>query len=206
MFHPHTIYSVILKANISIAFSNLHTYVTVRLHPVNDRHCTNMTHIKPKAELWLSEGKKRFARKGTSGINIEEMSKSIGISKSSFYFLFSNKERFLEELFRYWEYEGTYRIMSIVDLVKDLLAKLQTLTEFVYTNMENDQFMLQLLNYAESNKKAAASLKAIDDNRKKFLTALFIELKFNKKEATRKMRLYSTFYMGIIEQFKFNQG
>lgn len=162
-----------------------------------------MKDIKPKAELWLSAGKKRFARKGISGINIEEIARSIGISKSSFYFLFSSKEQFLEELFQYWEYEGTYRIMSIVDLVKDPLAKLQTLTEYVYTNLENDQFMLHLLTYAESDKKAAASLKKIDDNRKKFLTALFMELNFNEKEATKKMRLYSTYYMGICEQFKF---
>jgi len=120
-----------------------------------------MVYRKPKAELWLKEGKKRFAQLGISDINIDEISKSIGVAKSSFYFLFKSKENFLIELYKYWEHEGTLRIMGVVDLIKDPLAKLQTLTEYVYTNLENDQFMLQLMNYAETNKHAANILKRL---------------------------------------------
>ena len=46
-------------------------------------------------------------------------------------------------------------------------------------------------------------LKKVDENRQKFLTALFVDLGFNQNEAKQKMRIYSTYYFGIVEQLKF---
>ena len=60
-----------------------------------------------------------------------------------------------------------------------------------------------MMNYSEINKHAADILKKVDGNRQKFLTALFVDLGFNENEVKQKMRIYSTYYFGIVEQLKF---
>ena len=158
--------------------------------------------FKPKAELWLLEGKKRFAETGISGINIDNMSRSLGVAKSSFYYLFKSKEQFLIELYRYWDYHGTRKVIDAVDLIEDPLSRLKTLTRMVFDNVENDRFLLQLLTLAEFDSGAQAILDQVNTKRQNYLTVLFRELGFNERDAAHNTRIYLTYYFGICIQIK----
>ena len=157
----------------------------------------------PKAEPWLQIGKERFALHGISGINVDEMSRTIGIAKTSFYYLFTNKEQFLIELFEYWEYKSTKKVTEITDLLTDPLAKLQALTKIFFDNIENDLFLLQLFNYTQINAEAHSVLNDINCNRKNYLTHLFRSLNYSEEEVEHKTRLYMTYYLGICTQIQF---
>ena len=123
----------------------------------------------PKAKRWLAEGKRRFANEGIKGININEMAKSIGVAKSSFYFMFKNQQVYWKELLKYWEIEGTYQITERVSVIDDPKAKFRKLMELALDNNENDRFLFMLRPYAQVNPEAKRVLSRIENFREGFL-------------------------------------
>ncbi|MBY5951625.1 TetR/AcrR family transcriptional regulator [Algoriphagus marincola] len=54
-----------------------------------------------REEIWVKKGYELFAIHGEIGLNIEQLSKQVGISKSSFYHHFADLEGFVEKLMQY---------------------------------------------------------------------------------------------------------
>ena len=54
-----------------------------------------------KEEIWIIKGYETFAFLGENGLKVEQLAKSVGISKSSFYHYFADLEIFIEKLFLY---------------------------------------------------------------------------------------------------------
>lgn len=57
-----------------------------------------MTNTK---DIWIETGYELFAKYGADGIKVESLSKKVGVSKSSFYYHFIDKELFVENLLEY---------------------------------------------------------------------------------------------------------
>ena len=58
-------------------------------------------------DQWLSKALELFARTGESGLRVEQLARSLGVSKSGFYFHFKDREGFLQQLLNYWAHEYT---------------------------------------------------------------------------------------------------
>jgi AcrR family transcriptional regulator len=129
-----------------------------------------------KALRWLKEGKKRYANDGIKGININEMSKSIGVSKTSFYFHFKTKEEYLKHLYNYWIEEGSTSVMNKVAIIDDLHARFRKLMELAFHNVENDKFLFQLRMLAYTNSTALQFVKRVENKRKKYATKFFTDM------------------------------
>lgn len=54
--------------------------------------------MNSKLEVWIVKGYEAFAENGIKGINVENLSKSVGKSKSSFYHHFAEIDIFIDEL------------------------------------------------------------------------------------------------------------
>ena len=52
-----------------------------------------------KEEIWITKGYETFAFFGENGLKVEQLAKSVGISKSSFYHHFADLDIFVEKLF-----------------------------------------------------------------------------------------------------------
>jgi AcrR family transcriptional regulator len=51
-----------------------------------------------REEIWIKKGYELFAIHGEKGLNIEQLAKQVGISKSSFYHHFADSQGFIEKL------------------------------------------------------------------------------------------------------------
>jgi AcrR family transcriptional regulator len=51
-----------------------------------------------REEIWIKTGYATFAIHGEKGLNVEQLAKEVGISKSSFYHHFGDLENFMEKL------------------------------------------------------------------------------------------------------------
>lgn len=98
--------------------------------------------------MMLKVGKKLFAEEGISAINIVRLSKVVGRSKSSFYFLFKTRENFILELIEYWGAECTDRIIEEVREMEKPVEQFKKLMVLAYTDYENNKFLMQLRVYA----------------------------------------------------------
>ena len=153
---------------------------------------------------WLKEGKKRFANEGINGINIKEMSKSLGVAKSSFYHHFKTRDEYLKCLLEYWEEDGTLQIINKVMIIDNPYNRISKLTELAFNNIENDKFLFHLRSYSQKDKYAASVLKKLENNRLKFLTKIFTEMNYSISEAKKKAKTFYMYYLGFFEFHKFN--
>ena len=153
----------------------------------------------PKALRWLKEGKKRFASEGIKGINVKEMSKSLGVAKTSFYFHFNTKDEFLKHLYDYWIEDGSIRIINLLSVIDDPLARFKKLFELAFSNVENERFLFKMREYAQNDKTTESILKKVEKKRLKLLTGILTELGFTKLESKMKALGIYIYTLGFYE-------
>ena len=61
----------------------------------------------------LSEGRQMMAARGITGMNLEELSRSSGIAKGTFYHFFPSKQRFIMEIIRDYQYGKLSELKSL---------------------------------------------------------------------------------------------
>lgn len=59
------------------------------------------------AEQWLRKALELFAKTGEGGLRVENLARSLNVSKSGFYFHFKDRDDFLQKLIDYWAHEYT---------------------------------------------------------------------------------------------------
>ncbi len=151
---------------------------------------------------WLIEGRDRFALEGLIGLEVVGLSEAVGIAKSSFYHFFKSKDAFFEELLEYWIFDGTLRVIRLVEKVKDPLEKLQALTALALNNSAHDLFQYQLSAVAPTNALALNYLNKMEAMRMKFVVDIFLDAGFEKKEAKIKATSAYIFINGAMHFYK----
>jgi len=87
---------------------------------------------KFSTEMWLQKALLQLTRKGNLGLSIEELSKSIGVTKGSFYWHFNSRYDFTLKLFDYWAAISTTKVMEHVNHIEgDASERLLCLTRFL---------------------------------------------------------------------------
>ena len=149
-----------------------------------------------KIQQWLNIGKRRFSEEGIKGINIQEMSVEMKVAKTSFYHFFSTRDEFLNQLFNYWEYDGTDRIIALFDQIGDPIKRMHAIFELVNKNKENEFFYYHLKLYSKDNPEGRKFIDNADLKRGKQLFKIFKELEFSDTIALKKSRLMKTVLLG----------
>jgi len=74
-----------------------------------------MPKIVCSKEDWIKLGYSLFAFKGVDGLIVEQMAVKLKCNKSSFYWHFKNKKKFIDEIVTYWILLET---QGVIDHVK----------------------------------------------------------------------------------------
>ena len=158
--------------------------------------------IKSNRIKWLNVGRKLFAEEGISAINIVRLSKVVGTSKSSFYFLFKTRENYLIELIEHWGTESTDRIIEEIEIMKNPVKQFKKLMVLAYTDYENNKFLMHLRVYATQNEFASKLLNKIEKRRLKISSDVLEHLGFSKEESKKKAYDIYYYYLGFFEFHK----
>ena len=157
-----------------------------------------MPEQNPKIQKWLDIGKRRFAENGIAGININEMSEEMGVAKTSFYFFFSSKEEYLNQLFAYWVVTGTTNLIAMVNQIKDPAKRFLALGKMIEENVENEFFYFQLKLYCKYHKHARKFLEDTDRQRVDFSKKIFKDAGQSDEQAEHSRRMMKVFTMGTL--------
>lgn len=152
-----------------------------------------------KKDIWLKEAHSRFVDQGISGININEISNSLGVAKTSFYHFFNSKAEFLEELFKKWEYEGTDIDITNFSKINDPILRFEKVIKNGFTNnMKNEIFLMQLQNFAHIDTTAKKYLNKVKKKRMAFTLKFFTDMGYDNGESKKKAMLWYTYAVGRI--------
>ena len=163
-------------------------------------------------EIWLQKALKELSKKGNLGLTIEELSKTLGVTKGSFYYHFKNRYDFTLQLFDYWEAISTINVMKHVNQAEgDAAERLLRLTKFLIKK-DNWRYELAIRAWVQIHPVLIPMLKQIDLRRYEFVSALFKEMGFTGDDLEMRVKTFLVFYslemalfpnQNIAERMKF---
>lgn len=145
-------------------------------------------------DQWLQRALIQLAEKGNLGLTIEELSKTVGVTKGSFYWHFQSRDGFVQDLFDYWADLSTAKVIEYVDRVNGTPSeRLLALTKFL---IENDicRYELAIRGWVQIHSVLIPLLEKIDLWRFEYVADLFKEIGFTGDELEMRVRTFLVFY------------
>ncbi len=138
---------------------------------------------------WLVEALETLGREGVVGVNVENVARSMRVTKGSFYHHFEDKEEFINRLLEYWETELTDKIDARLSHLHGKPAEqLLALLEFIAEN-ETNRYDVSMRCWALQDEQAATVVRRVDRKRLAYVRDLFLKMGFRAEQARIRSRM-----------------
>ena len=164
-----------------------------------------MPKIVATKEEWIKLGYKLFSELGERGIVVDRMSDKLKCNKSSFYWHFKSKRKFIESIINYWEQSETADIIHQVNSVTQPKKKLLKLIEIVFHKDSNLDFIFFLKRYAKTNTSISNKIDQIDKERIAYVTDILKGIGHDKKAANLKAEIFYKYLIGYHEMIRYKK-
>jgi len=145
---------------------------------------------------WLVEALETLGREGVVGVNVENVARSMRVTKGSFYHHFEDKEEFINRLLEYWETELTDKIDAHLSHLHGKPAEqLLALLEFIAEN-ETDRYDVSMRCWALQDERAATVVRRVDRKRLAYVRDLFLKMGFRAEQARIRSRMAYYYVVG----------
>ena len=146
------------------------------------------------------EGLRRFSEGGASALKVEAIAKSIGCSKSSFYWHFQNRSAFLSRMLSHWAKLGTADVIARLAEEQSVGERFHALLHEAFGARQGGDFLHHLRRLARSDAQAAALLETTERTRIHYIASLIEEAGMSAAEAAIRGELIYTHYLGWYER------
>jgi len=139
---------------------------------------------------WLEKALEQFASKGESGLNIEELARTLNVAKSGFYFHFKDRDDLLQHLIAYWAHEYT-EVVTQNPLLLMAPAEQRLLMIATYVFEQNlTEFESAMQVWSNKDPKIATRVAKVIKMRRDFVGTAFRELGFTGDDMTARVRIF----------------
>jgi AcrR family transcriptional regulator len=147
--------------------------------------------VKATRDDWLDLALVMLTREGVAGVTVLALSDRLGVSRSSFYWYFKNRDHLLDELLKCWESRNTRSI------VRQSAAAARSISEAVCNVfrcwVDPDLFSPRLdsavREWARRSDKVRRALDASDAERTAALEAMFVRHGYASEDALVRARV-----------------
>jgi len=139
---------------------------------------------------WLESALEVLCLGSISDVKIDVLAKSLGVSRSGFYWHFKNREELLAELLDYWTHETTEVITENPDFIR--LNPGERLRQIAKTIHDYDlvRHEIGIRQWALSSKKAAKAVAAVNKVRMGFASNALKEFGFSGDDLEMRAMLF----------------
>jgi len=151
------------------------------------------------ANDWTSAALDALARGGLGAVAVEPLAKSLGTTKGSFYWHFTDRNALIAAALERWEQRDTDRVIAAVDRTPDVATRLRKLLRLVFTAVVGDPgagagSVELALQATATHPLVAPTLARVTERRLAYLTSLFAELGLSQARARdRGLLAYAAF-------------
>ncbi len=143
---------------------------------------------------WLVEALEVLGREGVVGV--ENIARSMGVTKGGFYHHFKDKEEFINRLLEYWETELTDKIDAHLSHLHGKPAQqLLALLEFIAEN-ETNWYDTSMRAWAMHDERVATVVRRVDQKRLAYVRDLFRKMGFPAEQARMRSRMSYYYVVG----------
>lgn len=155
-----------------------------------------MANQKTPRSAWIHAGLRTLQASGVAGVRIEDLARSLGVTKGGFYGHFPNRRAFLEELLADWEEEVTSRITDLVEAgPADPRERLRHLSRLVLDRERPGREIeteLAVREWARRDAQVADVVRRVDAIQAGFLHGLFARFCSDEEARARTIIAMST--------------
>ena len=150
---------------------------------------------------WTEAALQALARGGLAAVAVEPLAKSLGTTKGSFYWHFSDRNALLQATLELWEQRDTDQVLAGLDGTQDAATRLHNLVELallsVQRNVDAGGGSIELaLQASASHPLVAPILQRVTSRRIAALSALYSALGLSHARARDHALLAYTAYLG----------
>lgn len=146
-------------------------------------------------EDWLRHALETLRREGVSGLRVEPLARSLGVTTGSFYWHFKDREDLLHAVLEHWTDMMTGAVARRMSLAGEPLDQLSRLLEEI-TREDRNRYEIAVRNWASFDSFAAQSVRKVDECRMAYVLGLFLQLGFDKEEAELRSRMLICYQLG----------
>lgn len=141
-------------------------------------------------EEWLHVALETIDKEGIEALRIDRISKKLGVSRSSFYWYFKDRDDLRNQIIDLWVYEST-SIGTSSPRLRNLSPK-ECLKEIMLMILEQDlgRYDIAMIHWAKTDPKIALRVKKTYKLRMKFIGDMFRELGFKGVDLEMRTRLF----------------
>ncbi|MAE84916.1 MAG: hypothetical protein CMB80_19420 [Flammeovirgaceae bacterium] len=148
---------------------------------------------------WIKYGFELFASQGESALIVDKMSQYLKCNRSSFYWHFGSKKKFIDEIINYWIELDTNQIIQLVQEAESPQDKFFILVKQAFKADSNLDFVLYLKRYATHHEEVKMIIESIDQQRIEFVASILTEIGYTKTESSEKAMIFYKYLIGHHE-------
>jgi AcrR family transcriptional regulator len=153
------------------------------------------------ARDWTEAALQALARGGLAAVAVEPLAKSLGATKGSFYWHFSDRNALLQATLELWEQRDTDQVLTGMDGTQDAATRLRNLVELallsVQRNVDAGAGSIELaLQASASHPLVAPILQRVTSRRIAALSGLYSALGLSRARARDHALLAYTAFLG----------
>jgi AcrR family transcriptional regulator len=148
-----------------------------------------------RREDWLKHALETLRREGVSGLRVEPLARSLGVTTGSFYWHFSDRQELLTSVLDHWTETMTRDIAVRMTSQDEPLHQLDSLlTETARRDQSRHEIAIR--NWAVFDDQADGAVRRVDECRMAYVNGLFLQLGFSEKQAGVRARMFIFYSIG----------
>ncbi|RIX60060.1 TetR/AcrR family transcriptional regulator [Paenibacillus nanensis] len=153
-------------------------------------------------EDWIRKGIEKFAHSGERGLIIDQMSKELGCSKSSFYWYFEDRSDFIARIVERWSEIATEDVIRSSSAPENVVERITTMLKHMFSATRKGDFLFYLRKWSEESQSFQTELATIERTRMNYAKELFVRAGMSSETAESKSFILYHYYLGWYERHK----
>ncbi len=146
---------------------------------------------------WLEHGLETLKVAGFTALKADQLAKSLGVSRGSFYWHFKNLADFHTHLLRYWQSQQVENTISALETAHlPAIARLEALFTMAISTERSLECAIRV--WATQNPAVQQALVNIDMQSMNYIAQLLIELGLEQTVAVRRAKVLYLSYIGNV--------
>ena len=151
---------------------------------------------------WLRAALEELGSGRVTDLSIQELARKLGISKSGFYWHFTDKKALYKEVLKYWKHEMTEIITANQQLLKCAPEERLRHTAETVIDYNLGTYEMGIRHWALQDSQAARAVKQVNKMRLDFVRAALSELGFSSDELEMRAMLFVGYQSSELQMFR----
>ena len=146
-------------------------------------------------EDWLRHALETLRREGVTGLRVEPLARSLGVTTGSFYWHFRDRKELLDRVLQHWTDKMTASVARRMRNTEEPRAQLRALLIEI-TREERNRYETAMRNWATFDSAARKAVRKVDECRLAYVIGLFIQMGFDQEQAELRSDILICYQIG----------